>query len=55
MDSNLLVKNIEADIVYIDPPYTSRQYGDAYHLLENIIRWEKPEVTGIAKKNDKSF
>lgn len=50
MDSNLLVKNIEADIVYIDPPYTSRQYGDAYHLLENIIRWEKPEVTGIAKK-----
>lgn len=49
-DSNLLVKEIKADIVYIDPPYNSRQYGDAYHLLENITTWEKPKVTGIAKK-----
>lgn len=50
MDSNLLVKNIQADIAYIDPPYNSRQYGDAYHLLENITTWEKPEVIGVAKK-----
>ena len=50
IDSNLLVKQIKADIVYIDPPYNSRQYGDAYHLLENIATWEKPEVTGIARK-----
>ena len=41
MDSNELVKNIEADLVYIDPPYNSRQYCDAYHLLENVARWEK--------------
>ena len=38
MDSNELVKSIEADLVYIDPPYNSRQYCDAYHLLENIAK-----------------
>ena len=36
--------------MYIDPPYNSRQYCDAYHLLENVARWEKPEVYGVAKK-----
>ena len=50
MDSNELVKLESADIVYIDPPYNSRQYADAYHLLENIAKWEKPEVVGVAKK-----
>ena len=54
MDSNELVKNIEADLVYIDPPYNSRQYCDAYHLLENVSRWEKPEVFGVARKMDRS-
>lgn len=54
MDSNELVKNVEADLVYIDPPYNSRQYCDAYHLLENVARWEKPEVFGVARKMDRS-
>lgn len=49
-DANQLVRNISADLVYIDPPYNSRQYGDAYHLLENIIRWHKPEVAGVGRK-----
>jgi adenine-specific DNA-methyltransferase len=49
-DSNELVKNIKTDIVYIDPPYNSRQYSDAYHLLENVATWEKQEVFGVAKK-----
>lgn len=40
-DSNELARNIKADIVYIDPPYNSRQYSDAYHLLENVATWEK--------------
>jgi len=53
-DANELVKNISADVVYIDPPYNSRQYSDAYHLVENIARWEKPDVHGIAKKMDRS-
>jgi len=49
-DANQLVKKIKADLVYIDTPYNSRQYGDAYHLLENIITWKKPDVQGIAMK-----
>lgn len=53
-DANSLVKKIEADLVYIDPPYNSRQYCDAYHLLENVARWEKPEVFGVARKMDRS-
>lgn len=53
-DSNELAKKIKADIVYIDPPYNSRQYGDAYHLLENVAEWKKPKVYGVAKKMDRS-
>lgn len=54
-DANELVKDITADLVYIDPPYNSRQYCDAYHLLENVARWEKPEVFGVARKMDRSM
>ncbi|MFQ9933303.1 MAG: Dam family site-specific DNA-(adenine-N6)-methyltransferase [Lachnospiraceae bacterium] len=54
MDTNDLVSDIEADLVYIDPPYNSRQYCDAYHLLENVARWNKPEVFGVAKKMDRT-
>lgn len=54
-DANNLVKRITADIVYIDPPYNSRQYCDAYHILENVACWKKPEVFGIARKMDRSF
>lgn len=54
LDANILVKNIQADLVYIDPPYNSRQYCDAYHVLENIARWEKPEVFGVARKMDRT-
>lgn len=50
MDANELVREISADLVYIDTPYNSRQYGDAYHLLENIAEWQEPEVSGVAKK-----
>ena len=49
-DSNELVKYLKADVVYIDPPYNSRQYSDAYHLLENVAMWEKSDVHGVAKK-----
>lgn len=53
-DSNKLAANIKSDIVYLDPPYNSRQYCDAYHLVENVARWQKPEVFGVAKKMDRS-
>ena len=53
-DANELVKHIQADLVYIDPPYNSRQYCDTYHLIENVARWEKPTVSGVARKPDRS-
>lgn len=53
-DANILVQHLRADIVYLDPPYNSRQYGDAYHLLENVAAWKKPAVFGVARKMDRS-
>lgn len=53
-DSNELVKHVSCDLVYIDPPYNSRQYCDAYHLLENVASWKKPKVFGTARKMDRS-
>lgn len=49
-DSNQLCKKISADIVYIDPPYNSRQYSRFYHIWENITTWKKPELYGTALK-----
>lgn len=53
-DANALVREISCDVLYIDPPYNSRQYSDAYHLLENLAEWKKPEVVGVGKKMDRS-
>lgn len=49
-DSNDLAKSLKSGLVYLDPPYNSRQYCDAYHLVENVARWETPEVFGVARK-----
>ncbi len=54
LDANELIKDISGDILYLDPPYNSRQYCDAYHVLENIARWDKPEVFGVARKMDRT-
>ena len=40
--------------IYMHPPYNSRQYCDAYHLLENVAKWEKPDVFGVAKKMNRT-
>lgn len=52
-DANELIKRIEADIIYIDPPYNSRQYSDTYHVPENIAGWNKPSVYGKARKMER--
>jgi len=49
-DANKLAKEIKSDIAFIDPPYNSRQYSRFYHVLENITKWEKPELYGTALK-----
>jgi len=54
LDANALIKEVSADLVYIDPPYNSRQYSDTYHLLENVATWKMPDVYGVARKMDRS-
>lgn len=49
-DANSLAKSLDCDIVYIDPPYNSRQYSRFYHVLENIATWKKPDLYGVALK-----
>src|SRR5690606_17451990 len=49
-DSNQLVRKIKGDIAYIDPPYNSRQYSRFYHIYENLVKWEKPKLYGVALK-----
>ena len=46
-DANKLIREIDGDILYIDPPYNSRQYAPNYHLLETISRYDFPEVRGV--------
>ena len=53
-NSNDIANLDEVDVAYLDPPYNSRQYCDAYHLLENVAFWKKPEVFGVAKKMDRT-
>lgn len=39
-DANSLIKRIQGDILYLDPPYNSRQYGANYHLLNTIAEYK---------------
>lgn len=45
-DANELIKKVSGDILYIDPPYNSRQYLPNYHLLETIARYDEPKING---------
>lgn len=49
-DSNLLARRIHCDVVYIDPPYNSRQYSRFYHVYETLVKWDKPKLSGVAMK-----
>lgn len=49
-DSNLLAKGLTADIAYIDPPYNSRQYCRFYHVYETLVKWDMPQLYGVALK-----
>jgi len=49
-----LAKEIKGDIVYLDPPYNSRQYIANYHLLETIAKYDQPNIKGISGIRDYS-
>lgn len=47
MTAEELAKQISSDLVYLDPPYNSREYLPNYHILETIARYDYPEIKGI--------
>lgn len=49
-DTNKLIRKIEGDIAYIDPPYTVTQYVSAYHMLETIAKDDAPVIKGVGGK-----
>lgn len=49
-DANDLARNVHCDIAYLDPPYNSRQYSRFYHVYENLVKWDKPKLYGVAMK-----
>ena len=42
--------SLEADVAYLDPPYNQHSYLGNYHVWESLVRWDKPEVYGVAAK-----
>lgn len=47
-----LIKKIGGDILYLDPPYNTRQYSSKYHVLETIARMDDPAVHGKTEMRD---
>lgn len=41
-----LIRKVGGDILYLDPPYNSRQYCANYHVLETIALYDNPELKG---------
>jgi len=50
LDALEAAKVLDADVAYIDPPYNQHSYLGNYHAWESLVRWDKPEVYGIACK-----
>jgi adenine-specific DNA-methyltransferase len=49
-DAVELAPEIEADLVYLDPPYNQHSYLGNYHCWESLVLWDKPETYGVANK-----
>lgn len=41
---------VEVDVAYLDPPYNQHSYLGNYHVWESLVRWDRPEVYGVACK-----
>lgn len=42
-----LVHKLSGDLLYLDPPYNSRQYPPYYHILETIACGDSPAIYGL--------
>lgn len=49
-DAVQIAPEVEADLVYLDPPYNQHSYLGNYHVWESLVLWDKPETYGVANK-----
>ena len=49
-----LIERYDYDLIYLDPPYNSRQYAPNYHLLETIAKYDNPLIRGVSGMRDYS-
>lgn len=50
LDALEAARRCPADVAYVDPPYNQHSYLGNYHVWESLVRWDKPEVYGVACK-----
>ena len=50
LDALEAAARLEADCFYLDPPYNQHKYLGNYHIWESLVRWDKPELYGVACK-----
>jgi len=50
LDATDAANTLSANIAYLDPPYNQHSYLGNYHIWETLVRWDHPEVYGIACK-----
>lgn len=49
-DAVEMAGDIEAELIYLDPPYNQHSYLANYHVWESLVLWDRPETYGIANK-----
>lgn len=47
-----LISSLYGDVLYLDPPYNSRQYASNFHVLESLAVWDKQILKGVAGLRD---
>jgi adenine-specific DNA-methyltransferase len=50
LDALDAIARLEGDVAYVDPPYNQHKYLGNYHVWETLVRWDRPEVYGVAQK-----
>jgi len=50
LDATDAARSLSANIAYLDPPYNQHSYLGNYHIWETLVRWDHPEVYGVACK-----
>ncbi len=50
-DANALARELDdIDLVYVAPPYNQHAYFSNYHVWETLVRNDRPETYGVARK-----